>query len=492
MEDNLKHPLDKPDKSISRVGRNTFLLASSDIAVKFLVFLFFIISARHLGVNQFGVFSFAIGFVTLFIVITDLGINLLITREVARDYSLIKSQSSNIFSLKIILSLITIFIVLGVIFISKYPLSTVLVVSIIAVSVIFNAEWLFLNAIFQALEKMYLIALSRFLYGILLVVGVLLLVFLKVHIIGYSMLYLGSIAVAFLVTYLIFYNKYSKIKLVFAFQSWSKILKQSIPFGLTAIFVTFYYWSGLTFLSAIKGNDAVGLYNASFRIALALTFIPNAFSNAVFPLMSRCYSEHQKDTLKKILHQIFKYMFLLALPMAILLTIYSEKIITLFYGNEFGPSGKSLKMLAWWIFFIYLNNILSTSLFAVDAPQEVTKQSAIATVINLLLNIILIPKFSTIGLGIALVVAEMFSFFYLIIQIIKRGYGSSRSEYLDLLYKSALAGIVLILSIFIFKNLFWLFTVVLSVVIYLSLLVVSRTLDKSDYLLLLQVIYSKK
>ena len=46
-------------------------------------------------------------------------------------------------------------------------------------------------------------------------------------------------------------------------------------------------------LSFMQGNDAVGLYNAAYRIVLLLLFIPTVINSAIFPVMSRLYVSSQ-------------------------------------------------------------------------------------------------------------------------------------------------------------------------------------------------------
>ncbi len=488
----LTLPPDTASKAVTRIGRNTIFLATSDIALKFFIFLFFIIVARNLGPEQFGIFSFATGFVMLFLILTDLGISQLIVREVARDYSLINSEVKSSFSLKFILSFLTVVLILILAKILKYSDSTIKIVAIIAIFMVFNSQWLFLNAVFQALEKMYLIGLSRLLYGTLLLIGALVVVVFKLKIVGFSFAYLISIALAFVLNYLIFEYKYSDLKPTIDVKRWIAILKKAIPFGLTSIFATFYYWNGMSLLSIMKGNQMVGWYNAAFRLVLGLTFIPIAFSEAVYPLISRYFSKSQSELIKITLFRIMKYMFLIALPLAIIGTIYGKQIITLFYGSDYTAAGLALSMLIWWLFFLYLNNIQVTTVFAVNIPHIVSIQAGIAAIINLLLNLILISKFDLIGIGIALIVAESFSFFFLVIHLRKHRYFFSLQDYLQTFVKSICAALILVGIIILLPIRFVIYKVIIAIIFYFISLLILKVLDKSDYRIIKQVFSLQK
>jgi O-antigen/teichoic acid export membrane protein len=68
---------------------------------------------------------------------------------------------------------------------------------------------------------------------------------------------------------------------------WKKMLRLAWPFALSGVFLTISLWIDSVMLSATKGNEAVGWYNAAYGLILILSFVPAAYFGAVFPIMSR-------------------------------------------------------------------------------------------------------------------------------------------------------------------------------------------------------------
>ena len=93
--------------TVQRIAKNTVVLLVSDIISKALGFFYVMYTARYLGAEGFGVLSFALAFTGIFGVFTDLGLQQLTVREVARNRSLAGKYLGNIAVMKLILVIIT-------------------------------------------------------------------------------------------------------------------------------------------------------------------------------------------------------------------------------------------------------------------------------------------------------------------------------------------------------------------------------------------------
>lgn len=140
--------------TVQRIAKNTGMLFASRIASYILCFFFVMYTARYLGAEGFGVLSFALAFTGIFGVFTDLGLQQLTVREVARDKSLAGKYLGNIAVMKVILVIITFGLI--AIFINHlgYPEQTIRVFYLFALSVIFVSFSQMFYSTFQAYEKM--------------------------------------------------------------------------------------------------------------------------------------------------------------------------------------------------------------------------------------------------------------------------------------------------------------------------------------------------
>jgi len=139
--------------TVQRIARNTTLLLLSNVASFVIGFFFTMYVARHLGAAGFGVLSFGLAFTAIFGVFTDIGLQVLMIREIARDKALAQKYLGNVAVLKIVLSLLTFGLIALTINLMDYPFETINVVYLIGLSVVFSAFSSMFYGVFRAHER---------------------------------------------------------------------------------------------------------------------------------------------------------------------------------------------------------------------------------------------------------------------------------------------------------------------------------------------------
>ena len=112
---------------IKSIFNNTGWMSLSQVTASVCAFLWTIIIARYLGVSDYGVVSFAISFTALAGIFLDFGISTYITREIAKDRSIVYKVVNNIFYFKIILSILLFFVSALILYLSGNSNLTILV-----------------------------------------------------------------------------------------------------------------------------------------------------------------------------------------------------------------------------------------------------------------------------------------------------------------------------------------------------------------------------
>ncbi|MGH7203971.1 MAG: oligosaccharide flippase family protein, partial [Candidatus Levyibacteriota bacterium] len=141
--------------------KNTFWLMGGEAISKLMIFFVTIWTARYLGVDGYGKFSFAFSFTALFSILIDFGFNTLTVREIAKDKLLAKIYIGNLLSIKILLSIISLFLTFIVIRLMGKPEDIQILVFLFMIYVIIQSFILFFQAISQAFEKMQYNFISR-------------------------------------------------------------------------------------------------------------------------------------------------------------------------------------------------------------------------------------------------------------------------------------------------------------------------------------------
>ena len=433
-----------------KIAKNTSFLLVSQIISYILAFFYMIYIASYLGADGFGILSFAIAFTGIFSILADLGLNTLAVREIARDKSLTDKYFSNAVLMKIILSIFAFGLMAVIINLFGYPQESVNVVYFVALSSILTTFSGIFNSIFQAHEKMEYQSIGQIINNVLMFVGVFIAIYYGFNVLGFAFIFFISSAISFIYIFLVYIWRFPPHKIQINWSFWRPTIKEALPFGLTGISGMIYTYIDSVMLSLFQGNEVVGWYNASYRLILALLYIPITINTTLFPSMSQFHISSQ-DSLRLITERYFKLMVITGIPLGAAVTILADNIIILVFGYGYLPSIIALQILIWTTVFTFIGAAFVRLLEATNKQLIVTKISAVCVVVNILLNLVLIPKFSYVGASISTLITEI----VLVGSIIKIGYkfgfGISLQRIKEILLKVIFSTVIMSLLLIYFK-----------------------------------------
>jgi O-antigen/teichoic acid export membrane protein len=454
--------------TVQRIAKNTGALLLSQVVSQILGFYYIMVTARYLGAEGFGIISFALAFTGIFGVFADLGLQTLMVREVARDKNIAGKYLCNIAAIKAILAIVTFVLIAIFINLLGYPELTIKVVYMIALSVVFGSFSGMFYSIFQAFEKMEYQSVGQIISSALMLFGALFAISEGLSVVGFASIYFLVSAIVLVYSFAVFAWKFAFPKMEIDLGFWKYTMKEALPFGLTGIFVTIYYWIDSVMLSLMKGDEVVGWYNASYKLIIVLLFIPVILNTSIFPIISQFYIT-SKDSLRFAYEKYFKYMVIIGIPLGVGTTLLADRIILLIFGGEYMPSVIILQILIWSSVFIYLSSAFGNLLMATNRQMTLTKVTAINASANVILNLILIPKFSYIGASIATVATEFSALMFGIVLCWKIGYAIPNKEILTfgkVIAASLLMGVLIICL----KSLNLFLLIFVAMVIYFAVL----------------------
>lgn len=391
-----------------RVIKNSFALISSHIVSKFFYFFIIVLLTRLLGVEDFGKLTFALSFVILFSILPDIGISTLAIREVAKNKEDALKYLLNGVVSKLIFSIIAFCLLSAVINVMHSSASVIHVVYILGLWMIIDSFSYFAYSFFRAFEKMeyeaYLNAVEK---------AILLALVFAAYRLHFELMHVACIFLAVSAAKLLLGMYFTSIvikpvlsmQVVLNIKFCKEMLKESWPFALMAVFGMIYFRIDTVMLEMMKGSYAVGLYNAAHKLMEGLTFIPQMFTAALFPAFSNLYVT-SREKLVLGYEKGFKILFIVALPVALGGTLLSKNIVLFMYGSDFAGSAAALQVLLWALFFVFLNFIIGTVLNSINRQRLLTLNTAVCMVINFILNLALIPKYSFVGAGVATIATE--------------------------------------------------------------------------------------
>jgi len=262
-------------------------------------------------------------------------------------------------------------------------------------------------------------------------------------------------------------------------------LVEAVPFGLTALFGMIYTYVDSIMLSSLQGNEVVGWYNAPYRLVLMLLFLPNVINVVIFPVMSRYYTS-SPAFLKLLYTKYFKFMLILALPMGMGTTLIADKIILFVFGESYTNSIIALQILIWTIVLIFVGAAFVRLLESTNRQRVITKISLICVIVNILLNLMLIPKLSYVGSSIATVLTEFVLVGSVIIFAYRTGYGIPLSAISNYLLKIMFSSLVMCAFVLYLRHLQVIVLIASAGMVYFVSLYLVRGLDDEDILLFRQ------
>lgn len=466
--------------------KNTFWLISAEIIGSILLAITGIIIARYLGDSEFGKFSFAFSFVTLFSVLADYGFLNYFINEIARDKTKMQKYFNNIITLKVIVSIIYFLIIFLAIWFTQKSIDVKFIVLLAGLNTIAISYNMFFFAIFRAQEKMKYEAILKTVQNVLMFLFLLVAIFLHFKIVKLVQSYLYPVIISVIITAIFIHKKFVKFKFEFNINLWQKIMREALPFALSSIFISIYYYISIVILSFWKNDAEVGWYNSAYKILLVLLGIIGLYYTAIFPVVSRLFIE-SKEKLELLLKITARGALILGLPIAFAFLILAKPIIILLYGNEFVNGAEALKIMGFTISVIFLSGVYANSLLACTQRKKYTIGVGIGAITNIVLGFILIPKLGLRGAAIVTLVTETIVLVYMYFSFSKLIF---KVNFVQYLFKPLMAAIIMAYVLYLFKNYHIIALSFFGAMIYFTILIILKGVKKEDLVFLKQVLKS--
>ena len=378
------------------ITKNAFWLGISKIISGVLRAILVICSARILGPEHYGNFSLAINFVLIFSFLPEFGLTSILTRELSKEVKENRFNVFNcIFSISLILSLLSyILIFLVGYFTIKNPISFKLL-PILGLMMIFDVLREMTYSIYRAQLKGEIQGILHFLTNLLLfVIGIVLLIIFKSEVylaLGYTI----AIFLGFLLSIFFASDFIKKFRFIFNWALYKFYFNSSWPIALGNTLYLLLLYTDSVILSWYHPSFLVGIYNSAVKINEFLILLPTGIALAILPILSR--NLNNKQTLNNQLNYSIYLNYLTILPIILGIFILSDKIVNFIFGKEYETAFMALRilipsMLASSLFMLY-----SQLLIALDKRKELLIYEFIAFIINLILNLILIPKYGLLA-----------------------------------------------------------------------------------------------
>jgi PST family polysaccharide transporter len=397
----------KLSPNLKKIIGNTFWLFADKVVQMFLGLFVGIWVTRYLGPEQFGVLNYALAFAGLFGVVGNLGMDNIVIREVILYPSKANDILGTTFFLRQASALLTFLVAIAVIFWIR-PDDTLAhkLVGILVLTSFFNTFPV--DVWFQAQVQSKHVVWARSVAYIFMCLVRFALIQLKAPLVAFAWAALIEIILSTAGQVAIYQLKEQSLQQWRFKMSWAKtLLKESWPLIISGMVIIIYMRIDQLMLGQMADDRAVGIYSAATKISEMWYFVPLAIINSVFPsiVKSREHSELYHARLQKL----FDFMTALSYGVAIPITFVSSWLVAILYGQQFSDAGPTLAVHVWTGVFVALGSARTPYLIAEGLTRLSATASSVGALVNIILNLFLIPAYGAIGASIATIIAQVFA-----------------------------------------------------------------------------------
>ena len=352
--------------------------------------------ARYLGPEQFGIFSYAIAFTSIFSVIAKLGLDGIVVRDLINEPDKRDIYLGTAFWLKLVGALISLGIVaLATLFTSNDD-TTNLYIFVIASGIIFQSfevvDFYFQSQVlskfvslckmtqlfFSSLIKLYLIYTTADLYWFVLVCLIDQMILALSLYIAYRCQKLGG-----------FYKN-------FEWTIANKLLKNSWPMLVASVVLMIQARIDQVMLRQMIGNTELGYYSSALKLIEVFGFIPIILTSSLFPAIVNA-KKLAIEIYKERLFNLYRLMMILFLFVAIPIFLFGNQIVVFIYKDAYAPAGQLLPLMALRLFFTNYGVVRGAYLTAENLMNFSMVTMVVGMITNLGLNYFWIPSYIAFG-----------------------------------------------------------------------------------------------
>lgn len=456
---------------INNIRVNMILSSIKGILTVVFPFITFPYISRILDVEKLGNYNFSNSIISYFLLLAGLGISTYAMREGSKirdNYDKLQKLSSELYTLNMISTIISYFLLFLLVLlipkINDYGITIFLLSSTIILQTV-GKEWICI-----IFEDYFFITIRSLIINIISIL--LLFIFVKTKNDFYIYVFISVISSSANNILNHFYSKkYCKVKFTLS-KNILKHIKPVLIFFSTTLAVSIYVNSDITILGYLKGDYEVGLYSVSVKIYSILKTIIVSMVSVIIPRLSylRNQGKDMSDEYNLITNEVFSFIITIVLPIIFGSIMLSSEIVFIIAGENYSDGTLSLCILSFALIFCIIGYFWGNCiLYSYDKENIVLFTVCLSAIINIILNLILIPKWGLNAAAITTVISEFLS--AIILMFYGHKYLKLKGQFIQII-KVLIGCLFIIITILILRKInlsfmtFLIFSTVCSCIVY--------------------------
>ncbi len=360
---------------------------------------------RYLGPEQFGILSFAMGIAPLFMMITNLGLENVVIRELAKEEEAHDIILGSVFVLRLFAFVLMFCLLFIMVNFADYDALTTSLIFILASGSLFQSVMGIQMYYFAQVRARYVVQSQ--LAGLFVCSAIKIwLIFIEAQLLYFALMVVLDSAVIALGLYVHYrLEGRSILQWRWRVRVAIKLLKHSWPLMVAGFAITVQMKVGHVFIGEFLDAESVGQYAAAARLSEVIYILPVAIAASLYPALVK-WKDISEETYRERLQKFVDVMVWSGIAMAALMSVTAEWLIVTVFGEVFKPAGQVMSIYVWTAMFVFIGVATNNWLLTEKLEKFTMYREILGAAVIIGLNILLIPMLGIIGAAIASVASK--------------------------------------------------------------------------------------
>ena len=188
------------------------------------------------------------------------------------------------------------------------------------------------------------------------------------------------------------------------------MLRFGFPLFLTEVAFLLLSYADRYMILAYNGENMLGLYSVGYNLAMYIAdIIIFSITYTIVPLFVEVYEQSGKLGTEILLEKVMHYLMIAVIPITVGYCAVSEELITVLASLKYTEAASFSPLVLIGTFFLGFNNILNAGLYIKKESAKILLIIFVAVIINIGLNILLLPRYAAMGAAIATLISCVIS-----------------------------------------------------------------------------------
>lgn len=360
----------------------------------------------YLGPKGTGKVSFAVSIINYFLIFAQLGIPTYGIRMVAqhRDNKMELSKTVwELFSINLFMTVLAYIVFIPTLFLVPKLAAEKTLFIVVSSTLFFNA--LGMEYLYRGLEEYSYITIRSVLFKVIAFAAMFILINSEDDYVIYGAITVFACAFSGILNFiharhLISFNCRTVLDL-------RKHLKPVILFFAMSCATTVYLNLDNAMLGFMTTDEDVGYYGAAVKVKTVLVAVVTSLGAVLLPRASYYIETKQIDAFKRITNKAVKFVYVISIPLVVFFTLFARESILFLSGIDYLPAVPAMQVILPTVFFIGVTNIMGIQILVpLGKERYVLYSEIVGAIVDLIINLLLIPKYKAIGAALGTCVAE--------------------------------------------------------------------------------------